>query len=444
MTSSNYTPVGDDEFDRLVEQSSIGTPEARAVSRGVAPERVHELVRLLTEADDDVDEELADMVIADMDDELADVDLGDAIGHGIDVGGTICDLSSIWFGSDGVVTVKSWGDRVEKERVDELTNAFIFDGHLCTNLITTPVAAESGARRAPDNDAGSTASPGVTEEEVLEHVLEEDRLEVARLAERIRRHAVDRQLFEVVRAEGFAGQRWERLVEDLARYGVTVMSSWMRSGYVFAKVNKIGRPLTHSPAELLELSCDRSLREELSACTVAAALQVFERATVAGTSWDPEDGASLSTFFVGGCVYAFNDEFRRWSRHEQRQGNHWRVFAEPVHVAGDVELWREVLGNLAVVIEDVTGFPAARVVPELRFVEDLGMDSINAIEIGVHIEDVYNVRVPSAILPGLHTVAEAVDYITAQCRWPAVDSPLLPPSRSALGSQRRKTPNPRV
>lgn len=84
--------------------------------------------------------------------------------------------------------------------------------------------------------------------------------------------------------------------------------------------------------------------------------------------------------------------------------------------ACEIQVWREVLANLAVVIEDVIDVPAARVSPQSRFIEDLGVDSINAIEIGLHIEEVYRVRVPDEMLHNLHTVGDAVDYIASQCQ----------------------------
>ncbi len=85
---------------------------------------------------------------------------------------------------------------------------------------------------------------GVTEAEVLDNVPVADRAEVEQLAERVRRHAVDAEVFAAVRAEGFEGKRWDRLAEDLGRYGWAVMAAWLFTGYVFVKVNQIGRPLT--------------------------------------------------------------------------------------------------------------------------------------------------------------------------------------------------------
>jgi RNA polymerase sigma factor (sigma-70 family) len=207
----------------------------------------------------------------------------------------------------------------------------------------------------------------VSDEEVLEHSPEQARDEVERLAQRVRQHAADRKLFEVVCAERFAGRRWRRMGDDLVRYGLAVMDAWMRSGYVFSKVDEIGRPLVHTDTEMLELARDRDLREELCAETVARALKNFRDQALAGRGWHPDGGASLTTFFVGACMQAFNNEFRRWSRHERRWG-HSRssepqnlidrggelaevqrgphLFADPARAAADEDHMHRVLNEL--------------------------------------------------------------------------------------------------
>jgi len=211
----------------------------------------------------------------------------------------------------------------------------------------------------------------VSDTEVLEHTPDQARAEVERLAEQVRRHAVDRQLFELVRAEGFCGRRWRRLSDDLVRYGWAVMDAWLRTGYVFAKAESIGRPLKHSETETLELAVDRDLREELCAETVARALNNFRAAAVKGVGWEPDGGASLTTFFVGACVQAFNNEFRRWSRHERRWGHNRAVDPQDLLKHGDrlaqVQRGPHMFGEPARTAADSDHF--SRVCAELTDVE---------------------------------------------------------------------------
>lgn len=207
----------------------------------------------------------------------------------------------------------------------------------------------------------------VSDEEVLEHSPERAREEVERLASRVRRHAADRKVFDEVCAARFTGKQWRKMGGDLIKYGLAVTDAWMRTGYIFAKVNEIGRPLAHTDTEMLELAQDGELREELRAETVARALKNFRDQAMAGTGWHPDGGASLTTFFVGACVQAFNNEFRRWSRHERRWGHSWssdpqdlvdrgsrlaevhrgpRVFADPERTAADEDHLHRVLNEL--------------------------------------------------------------------------------------------------
>lgn len=227
----------------------------------------------------------------------------------------------------------------------------------------------------------------VSDEEVLEHSPEQDRQEVERLARRVREHAADRKLFAEVRAAGFVGRRWRKMGDDLIKYGLAVTDAWMRTGYIFAKVNEIGRPLAHTDTEMLELAQDHELRDELCAETVARALKNFRDQATAGTGWHPDGGASLTTFFVGGCVRAFNNEFRRWSRHERRWGNsdladpqdlitrggqlaHGQrephMFGDPARVAADGDHMRRVLHQLtdverAIVVLTDEGYSQAEI-----------------------------------------------------------------------------------
>ena len=72
---------------------------------------------------------------------------------------------------------------------------------------------------------------------------------------------------------------------------------------------------------------------------------------------------------------------------------------------------QEILENLAASIEDVTRVSAAQVTREAVFVNDLGIDSLTALELGVQVEEAYGIRIAIEDLAGLHTVGDAVDFI---------------------------------
>lgn len=164
-----------------------------------------------------------------------------------------------------------------------------------------------------DGTAGFDAPTGdvveLSDNEVLDNSPEQSQAEIERLAERVRRQAADRLLWETVQADGFSGRRWSLLVNDLARYGLAVMDAWMRTGYIFAKVKQVGRPLGHTEDETRELATDFDLRAELGAETVAKALERFQQ----GADRPARNGRDS-----GGRVAREHNDFRAFGSREHR------------------------------------------------------------------------------------------------------------------------------
>jgi acyl carrier protein len=71
----------------------------------------------------------------------------------------------------------------------------------------------------------------------------------------------------------------------------------------------------------------------------------------------------------------------------------------------------EVRVSLATVIAEVTGIDPFEVTIEKIFIDELGIDSLAAIEIAVRIEDLHGIRVRDEGLVGLRTVGDAVHYL---------------------------------
>ncbi len=63
------------------------------------------------------------------------------------------------------------------------------------------------------------------------------------------------------------------------------------------------------------------------------------------------------------------------------------------------------------VISDVIGRTIEELKPEANFWQDLGVDSIKAIEITVAIERKYKIRVRDEQIPKITTVGQAVDVV---------------------------------
>ncbi|GHF62685.1 acyl carrier protein [Deinococcus sp. KSM4-11] len=63
------------------------------------------------------------------------------------------------------------------------------------------------------------------------------------------------------------------------------------------------------------------------------------------------------------------------------------------------------------VIVEKLGVDADKVVPEARFVEDLGADSLETVELIMGLEDKFGVTISDEDAESIRTVQAAVDYI---------------------------------
>lgn len=202
--------------------------------------------------------------------------------------------------------------------------------------------------RLPAHELGAPVS-----EDDLHRMNGPHRLQARRLQESIDRRTNDRRLLEVLAQDGFAGSRYDRFVDELVRYGISVLRGWMYSGYIFQLVADRGFGLNPHELDLEELASDSDLREELATMTVARALPRFRQRALVEGGWTCEGGASIATYFMGACAYDFPNEYRRYRagevRHrrvEQQQQLFYEALVSPVGVADEVVGRLEVLEHL--------------------------------------------------------------------------------------------------
>lgn len=74
---------------------------------------------------------------------------------------------------------------------------------------------------------------------------------------------------------------------------------------------------------------------------------------------------------------------------------------------------QEVLAGLAELVNDETGISAEKVQLDKSFTDDLDIDSISMMTIVVNAEDKFSVKIPDEEVKNLITVADAVNFITA-------------------------------
>jgi acyl carrier protein len=73
---------------------------------------------------------------------------------------------------------------------------------------------------------------------------------------------------------------------------------------------------------------------------------------------------------------------------------------------------QDILTTLGEIVQEATGIPASRVVPDATFTDDLDIDSLSMVEIATMAEDRFSVSIPDAELAKLKTVADVVDFLT--------------------------------
>jgi acyl carrier protein len=79
-------------------------------------------------------------------------------------------------------------------------------------------------------------------------------------------------------------------------------------------------------------------------------------------------------------------------------------------MASDVD----VRAELADIVNEIVGIPADSVQMEKSFVDDLDIDSLSMVEVVVAAEEKFDVRIPDDEVKNLKTVADAVNFISAQ------------------------------
>lgn len=129
------------------------------------------------------------------------------------------------------------------------------------------------------------------------------------------RKEADRQLYEKLAETRFGGPSWDLFATELARYAHGILMAWLVTGELFQQCRNKGRSLGLPPDDWTGED-----RAELANETVARALISFRDNALIGGGWRHEGGASLTTYFIGACIYEFPNVFRRW----QSEQNSWR------------------------------------------------------------------------------------------------------------------------
>jgi acyl carrier protein len=75
---------------------------------------------------------------------------------------------------------------------------------------------------------------------------------------------------------------------------------------------------------------------------------------------------------------------------------------------------QELAAGLKEIMAARLGLPAEQIVPEARLVEDLGLDSLDAVELAIAVERKFDIEVPEEELTKLKTVADMLALVQSR------------------------------
>ena len=74
----------------------------------------------------------------------------------------------------------------------------------------------------------------------------------------------------------------------------------------------------------------------------------------------------------------------------------------------------EIVEDVKKIIEDKLGVNTEQITLEASFIDDLGADSLDQVELVMDFEDKFEVDIPDEDAEKLRTVGEAINYLTAR------------------------------
>jgi hypothetical protein len=148
----------------------------------------------------------------------------------------------------------------------------------------------------------------------------QQRDQARRAAENLARRDKDQEKLNNLAAQGFTGPEYEIFAGELAAYAYPVLLAWLRRAVIYKYCADRGRPVKPTDADRNALAGSFDERLQLALETVAEALTFFRSYVLNGKRWSYDGGASLTTYFIGSCLFAFPNVFRRWQGEQRR----WR------------------------------------------------------------------------------------------------------------------------
>ena len=71
----------------------------------------------------------------------------------------------------------------------------------------------------------------------------------------------------------------------------------------------------------------------------------------------------------------------------------------------------EIQEQVKKIVVDHLGIDESKVVPEAKFIDDLGADSLDTVELVMAFEEEFNIEIPDEIAEKITTIKDAIEHI---------------------------------